>query len=117
MAIPKTVQDILLLKSAMSKRNLTSLLLVAAFMGIFVAAGGTLGLRDLRKVAPGDGFGTVKKTGSSEAIEKSSLSVGEPVQSPPAVSPVEPEAIDFPEEEVDFADEDDLSDIEKRLNL
>jgi len=57
----KRVLEFVLLKPAFSSRNLTSLLLVAIFFGVYVLAGGKVEVPDVKQ---GANFGTVTKNGS-----------------------------------------------------
>ncbi len=54
----KKVVEFLLLRPAITKRNLTSLGLVAVFLCVYVAAGGKVTIEP-PKIKPGAGFGTV----------------------------------------------------------
>ena len=54
----KKALGFLMLKPAVSSRNLTSIGLVAAFFGVYLAAGGRIAA--LPNVQSGDGFGAVK---------------------------------------------------------
>ena len=59
----KQVLNFLLLKPAMSSRNLTSIALVALFFGVYVAAGGKIS--SIPQIDQGSGFGTVKSSTSN----------------------------------------------------
>ncbi|MBL7663137.1 hypothetical protein JNK13_10345 [bacterium] len=56
----KKVVDIVLMKPAFSMRNLTSLLLVAFFFGVYAMAGGKV--TSIPRVKTGGEFGTVRST-------------------------------------------------------
>lgn len=56
----KRILGFLLLKPAISSRNLTSLGLVAIFFGVYVAAGGKI--QGLPVIEDGSGFGAIEKT-------------------------------------------------------
>ena len=133
----RRIRDFLLLKPAVSSRNLTSLLLVAIFFGVYVAAGGKVST--IPEVAPGEGFGTVtsNQVSDTEGYEEEAVEIEEPVRKKVTrtkkrtakksrvsrkrvVEPVE--EIDDVEEEEAFEEaeeisDDDLSSIEKRLKL
>ncbi len=128
----RRLRDFLLLKPAVSSRNLTSLLLVAIFFGVYVAAGGKVST--IPEVAPGEGFGTVTsdRAAEVEAYEEEEVEVKRPVRKKVTKTKkrtakkskvsrkrvIEPvEEIDDAVEEVEENSEDDLSSIEKRLKL
>jgi len=144
MKVPKAITDILLLKPAVSTRNLTSLLLVLAFFGVYVAAGGKI--EAVPKPPRGTGFGTIDRGADSKAVvepnkEKASTTRDLAAEAPrggrtrDSVRQVESEQDssrnleryereDVTEEQSDeefSVDEetegDELSDIERRLNL
>ena len=57
MNVKKTIQ-FLFLKPAFTSRNVTSILLVGVFFGVYIVSGGSV--RSIPKVTPGDGFGIVQ---------------------------------------------------------
>ena len=82
----KNTAKFLMLIPAMSSRNLTSIILVAIFFGVYIAAGGKIAAIP-KNLERGDGFGTVKeatqqtssRAASKEQVEDSGFKrMGEP---------------------------------------
>ena len=133
----EALKQIFFLKSAVSSRNLTSLLLVGLFFGVYVAAGGKIS--SVPNIKPGQGFGTIKgerqeevriedsaadeaeeeateaefveKKVNSKRTERASLK--RKVKEAKKQAPKQLEELDA----FEAGDDDDLSSIEKRLKL
>jgi len=62
------VKDVLLLKPAMTSRNMVTVLLVALMFGVYVASGGKV--TTVPQVRPGEGFGTVDRDPAEQALSQ-----------------------------------------------
>lgn len=69
----KKVIGFIFLKSAFTSRNLTSLGLVAIFLGIYMASGGKIAT--LPSVQAGGNFGGIKNSGASEAVDPKPMKI------------------------------------------
>ncbi len=65
----KKIADFVLLKPVFTGRNLTSLILVAIFFGVYIASGGRV--RSIPKVSPGETFGAAELSTSKRSNSKS----------------------------------------------
>ncbi len=86
----RNVKDVLLLKPAITSRNLVTVILVAMMFGVYVASGGAV--TTVPHVKPGEGFGTVDRKVESKlntpdnlAVESENIKESEVKQSPDAI--------------------------------
>ena len=138
----KKTLDFVLLKPAVSSRNLTSIALVAAFFGVYIAAGGKIAA--LPNVQRAGGFGTVDvsgkdlKTPDKKVQPAKRNTVSKEIEAAPAPKPVKKERqislfdfedsaaapkkkvqeVEQPAEEIreEVGDADSLSNFQDRLN-
>ncbi len=119
----KKVLDFLILRPAFSSRNLTSILLVALFFGVYVLAGGKVTMPNVKQ---GQNFGSISKPGAP-ANTADANRVAEPragqlvrpaqVEQVPAakLNPPNPQAVSTPSAAAQGESADKLRSLEERL--
>jgi len=107
------VKDILLLKPAMTSRNLVTVVLVALMFGVYIASGGKV--TTVPQVRPGSGFGTVDDE-RVERIKKREEAVVEEVDEVAVEAVAAPQKRAETREEVRKRFEENLKNDPRRLS-